>query len=90
MVQLPYRERIVQYVVSYFEERGNRPEWSARIYQDLFRKYPRHVTFKMVTHVLRNRELCEDVTPEGKEQYGRMYRLRKSGSGPLLGKDGNL
>ena len=87
MAQLPYRERIVQYVLAYFEERGNRPEWSARIYQDLFRKYPRHVTLKMVTHVLRNRELCEEVTPEGKEQYGRMYRLRKNEPGSFFDED---
>ena len=85
MAQPTYRERIVRYVVSYFREHNNRPAWSLSIYQELFRKYPRHITFKMVSHVLRNRERFEDVTPEGKEQYGRMYRMREMLGGTLPG-----
>jgi len=76
MAQIPVRERIARYVVAYLVFRRNDPVWNNKVYQDLYAKYPKHVTFKMVCSVLRNKRVFEDMTPSGKGRFGRQYRIR--------------
>jgi hypothetical protein len=55
--------------------------WSSDIFHDLFQRYPRHVTLRMVVNVLRDKRVFEDTTEFEKERYGRRYRFRPEVAG---------
>ena len=73
---LPYRERIARYILEYQISHDNRPVLAADMYRELFQKYPKFVNFRMVSHVLRNRNVFEEVLEFGKNRYGRIYKIR--------------
>ncbi len=73
---LPYRERIARYILVYQMSHDNHPVLASDMYRELFQKYPKFVNFRMVSHVLRNRNVFEEVLDLGKNKYGRIYKIR--------------
>lgn len=87
-VQLAFRERLIRYVVIHMKEKQDLASiygqvdggtvWVADMFRDLFQKYPKVVTYKMVVSVLRDKRVFEDVTESEKERYGRRFRFRET------------